>query len=348
MRVHRRNLPIIAATAAAVLTGCAGPREPLDVGTQAVPLSLVLERHQAVASAPVGPLTLPRNPPPGSSFPLPGVGGAATQVPTLGPLPPLPSFACPPFSPIAPVLAATSDVQAAPEPAALPYRGLIVSIAGTSKPVAFVGDSTWTSSKPVANPLGDLSFDVRVTGKGLTSSRSYTVVKGDGPPTADPTRQAELPPRPAAPREPGLFMTKFVDADGRVFQPVVPLPLLLFPAQPGQTFRAESSDANTTMSYVATVKGRGKTNACGVPVEGWQVELTEGKIRVTKPDGGVQGESTTFLADFTEKLLIGTQFGGTILEDEVKVSNNINPVLPVIRNEHFTISKVPVLPKAPA
>lgn len=326
--------------AALLTSSCSGPRASLDVSTLSLPISLVLGQHKAVSAAPVGPLTVAT-----IDFPRPAViqipsdDQVAAQLPEPRRSPPSP---CPDFDPLSAVVGAGVNIVAAPTaPATYSYRAEIVDTVGADKK-AFSGGSSWTVGKASApNAFGDYSFTVTSVMGNERSTRTFLVVKaspgGQAPPALprDPTGNVGAPP-PVSLLTPGFYLGKVVnDRTKASFTPTPPLPLARFPLVRGQSFSAAASDGTTSMSYVATVKGLGKVNACGEPAQGWSIELTEG--RITQEIDGVLQSSV-----FVEALALGTQYGGLILSDSVTVSGTL-PTVAISRTSSFKINELPAV-----
>lgn len=351
MRRHR-TAAAIAATVA-VATGCAGPQAPLDVSTQTAQIGLVLGKLKAVVAAPVGAVPPPA-PPKLSALPR-GSGGALPPGPPTVPAPgdipdPPPTADCPDFDPTAPMLGAGNTVLAPAQPATYRYRGSYTeTVAGTPK--VYGGDSSWTVRKPSAPDAdGDYTFDVTATMGKVTTTRTFLVVPNGTPtpnapdPGVDPgdvDPAVEDPVLPAAPDQPGIYLARVSRNDGYTFTPATPMTLAQFPLREGQTFKVVGKDATTTNSYTLTVKPKGRVNACGRPLEGWTLALTDGTVQSRQPDGSMQ------VVNFAETITLGTQYGGLILADQVAVTPASQvPSLSVSRTESWTINVQPKLPKA--
>ncbi|MCA1711932.1 MAG: hypothetical protein LC789_10015, partial [Actinobacteria bacterium] len=121
--------------------------------------------------------------------------------------------------------------------------------------------------------------------------------------------------------------------EGR-FEPVVPMKLLEFPAFETTTYTVASTDplTATTMSYTATIGKELRINACGEPVFGIAVHLTDGRI-----DGPLTN------VEFTATYVIATQYGGVFVRDAFVLAGR-EGVDTVSRDNLAVINEVPVAP----
>ncbi|MHB8449486.1 MAG: hypothetical protein ACYDAQ_03330 [Mycobacteriales bacterium] len=338
-------LAFLAATAA-----CAGPLEPLNVQTQALPIGLVLGQHAAVVTAPLAPITLPPQPVsqlvfhPGTSS---GVGPASaptaeralTAIPKLAP--------CPLFNPLAPIGVVPTTTSGPPAATRYVYRSAIASTAGATKQT-YAGATTWTVSKASApNMLGDYTFQVQasVPQAGFSKTTTYEVVPtgvqaagqqvppgnvGGNPAGVAPTSAPII----AAPEQPGIYLdgvTESMSSGSSSFLPTSPIPLVQFPIQIGASFTTSGTDGNSTLAYTSTVTRQTKVNACGTPVGAWEVDLTNGRVSSA-------GQPTV---DFTETLDIATEAGGLVAGDSYSSSGSQLPAGMVSLNESDTIDSPP-------
>jgi hypothetical protein len=328
----RRTTALGLSLAAVTLTACAGPKAPLDVGTQAAPLDLVLGEHEAVVEAPVGPFTLelPREVAPFRPI-------SATPLPTTPPEP------CPDFDPLSPVSAAGVTVTGPPQAASYTYRASTTDTVGamTSK---FKGDSTWkVAVGAVDAATGAFDFTTEVSIGDLKTSRVFRVqpqprVKPSGvPPSGDPSDPATLDPNyqvidgynitagpaglPTLPRAlpnlgradlAGIQLVSQTTGDA-TFTPTAPIPLVYLPTG-GTSFTGVGNDGVTTMKFNSSVPKTTYINACGKKIEAIQVDLTDGVI------GGRTDKGEPYELAFTEHLYFGLQYGGLPVKDEGSVT----------------------------
>lgn len=331
----KRRFVLVAA--AIGLTGCAGPQVPLSVGNHAMPLSLVLGARPVVETAPTGPVTLiPTGKGPQLFVPPQTTSVVVTQQsqPIKVSLPPVHVGKCPPFDPLAPVAGTSATISHPPAHATYGYRvnGSVTAGKATQK---LPKQSRWTVRTPSRpDSSGRYSFDVVVKLGKQTTTRTFLVVPTglSNPLTGPEQLTGEYPPvNPALPDQPGLYLQKVQEPSGSTFTPSPPLPIVNFPIATGNAFTATASDGSFTEEYTSTVGKPTKVNACGKPVQGWEIKLT----------GGEWTQATTGdVASFSETLVIGTQYGGLPIADSSKVSETAAGGS-ATRNESFTINIVP-------
>lgn len=302
-----RRLTAAAVLGGLVVTGCSGPAAPLDVGTQSVPIALVLGQIKAVQAAPVGPLNGPTKPQDFPFYPLPSpVRGIVEQS-----LPPVPVGPCPDYDPLAPVLGVGRTIPGPPVTATYPYRGQVIDVY-PGKTSAFVGSSSWSVSTGPADPTTG-AYDVTYTVKlgAATTTRVLRTLPHDITPGSDagsdPSDQTNpnatiatinstlssegappLPtdmPNPAGYGLAGIYLVS-QESNGVTFTPSVPLALLqlrqLNGAGDAQAAAAEAITSygydpvtQSAMAFKSTVTTAiDKVNACGTPLQAVQVSLT--------------------------------------------------------------------------
>jgi hypothetical protein len=358
-------LPALAAAVLAA-SGCAGPKAPFTVGTQAAPINLTLGARQAVETAPVGPIAGPL--PPSAPFVPPALPSGG---PSLPPLPTGPALPCPPFDPLSPVQATSSIVTGKPQAATYEYRGKVVDTAGTAKSV-YEGNSTWKVSVGEVDPsTGAFDLTTEVTLGKATTTRVFQVLTkplvDDGglvglasPDGTDPNYlvgtqvngtlvSLGLPPLPKVLPNPGRYgpagiYLKSQSSGGSTFAPLVPIPLLQTPVG-NNSFTGMGTDGSTVMTFTSTVQKRANVNACGTKVEGTAVSITGGLIAGLGADGKLQQVS------FTENLVFGLQFGGLPIQDTGTISSLTVPGAALApdaatRDFSFTVNTVPKPAKA--
>jgi hypothetical protein len=282
-------MAVAAIAVALAQSACAGPQRPFELGLKEVPSDLLLGAQTKPALA--LPTQLPpmvftvtdlvTPPPPFEDLPPPI------------PEPPPPPSPCPEADPLAAVRKpAELEILKPPAPATYTYRTSGVYFAngrdGTLPPTAthVIGNVN------IIGP-GEFTFTVAVTQEPRTTTTTYHVV-----------------PRTSAAIPPGLYISK-VDGSGLTpFQPKPELLLLPFPALKGTTFTAAGSDGLTTLSYSGVVEETERIDACGEPVDGIRVTLTDGKATSARSDG-TNSSAETFEAAY----VIATQYGGLSIRD---------------------------------
>lgn len=296
------RLAVIALALAVTTTAaCGGPERPFELGLKEVPSDLLLGRQTKP------PLPLPAQLPPQVFF-TDTVGGPIPQTPTTLPPPvpdpPPPPPECPSADPRTPArVPATIDITRPPAPALYRYytTGFVVGPGGTRHldPV-----STHEVARVLPGATDEFYFDVRVVDAGRVTTTTYHIV-----------------PRSSLVVPPGLYISS-VDSGGAVpaFEPKPELMLLPFPALPGTTFTAAGSDGATTVAYDGVVTGTVRVDACGTPVDGIEVRLTNGRATTGREQEG------TFLAEeFTAAYTIATQYGGLSIQDFLSAALPANP-----------------------
>jgi hypothetical protein len=343
----------------AALAGCAGPPEPLEVGTQPVPLDLVLGEHKALAAAP-GPVIVAHAPvtaPIGIRLPVAVPSDAApsstgaTRVPSVSAtilpskrLPSASAVACPDLDPLAPVAGTGTYVSKAPAAGSYTYRGVISQRVGDAS-ATFAGPTTWTVGAPTApDAIGGFSYDVAVAAAGTTTTTTFYVVPFDPanpPPTVSLPADQKPPSPPPGPPTPGIYISKIASkgagsAATTTFSPTPVLPVAHLPLSAGESITATSTDGTSTWAYTASVTGKAKLNACGNPVLAWNVSMPDLAIRTADPTTGTLHD---LKGSWTIQL--GTQFGGLVVGAMQELTGTQVPTVPVSRRESFTINSVP-------
>jgi len=310
-----RTLAVAAALALALTSAaCAGPHKPFELGLKEVPSDLLLgdqAKHTALpAQLPPTAFLLTDLAPP----PLP-----ARAVETLPP--PIPDVVarpslCPALDPLAPAKRpVTLDIAAPPVPATYAYRtaGQVLDGGGGR---TLGNTATHTVGNVQTLGPGEFTFDVTVRQDTSTTTTTYHVV-----------------PRTSAVVAPGLYIAK-VDSGALVpFQPKPELLLVPFPALPGTTFNGAGSDGATTITFDGLVDLTERVDACGQPVDGIVVRLSNGRASSARPEPGTAGAET-----FTATYVIATQYGGLSIRDDFKGGS---PAGVAARELHGTINQVP-------
>lgn len=309
-----------------LVTACAGPPRPVELGLKEVPSDVVLGGHATPSAAPSpvpspGPLALP---PPVSVIALP------PPTFTTGPEPPAPApiptaAVCAPADPLAaPKREAPAQISVAPAKASYVFRDVgsyAVSGADTRK-----GRFPETSLRAVGNVVhnGDTSFtyDVAELLGDVTTTTTYDVVVSSLLPAALP---------------PGIYLKQVKSARGKstsTFAPSPELQLAGFPLVRGASVTASGVDPQsaTSMQFTSTVTGKTRVDACGTPLDSWVLDLTKGKLL-----------SPTQNLDFTATYAMGTQYGGLILRERT-VFAGTDGSEGVSRTNTATITTTPKVP----
>lgn len=331
---RRVLVPVLAV--ALLLAGCGRPGGEASIGVREFASDVVIGGASAVpAQIPVPPMALPLGPArPGLARPpLPLPGPVVTLPPTQpdepasGPpptTPPAPAVPCPEGDPLAtPRLNAPNDVVAPPAPAEYRYRvqGTIETGGASPRKEALPATSTRRVGDRVVAGDGSFTFSVAATLGPDTTTTTYRVVP----------RAAASATSPA-----GLSIVSVATASG-VFRPVPALVLVAFPVVPGASIRSAGTDPLTgsAMSFTSTVApAKAVVRACGIPLDTYELQLTDG--RAVSP--GASG-------DFTATYRLATQYGGLIVEDDVKASG-LEGAASVARQVRATIDTEPAEPPA--
>lgn len=322
-------------TAAALLgfavTACAGPQAPLDVGTQAAPISLVLGELKAVMETPVGPLPAAQLP---NTFTLPPLSPLPAVLPS-GP-PPFPN-PCPDYDVAAPVLGVGNVLPNPPvAPKAYPYRVVGAYLDNyPGRTFTFVGNTSWRVQvgKPDAT-TGAYDVTYTVTMGKRTTTRVLRTLPHDIQDTSallltDPTNPnsvvkqvndlgvlpSPLPtglPNLAGYGHAGIYLVS-QQTNGHTFTPSVPMALLQLRQLTGAIDPASVAGAAITsvgidptsqavMAFRSTVTNPTyKINACGDPLQTVQVSFTTPAPPVDGAPTNVGGVFDVGLGVFAEK-----------------------------------------------
>ena len=334
----------IVATMVFMTTACGGPVIPLQVGTQTVPVAVVLGQREAVQQAPSAPIALPPPIAVGPPVIVRVTPPPATPTPTATPTTPSPvdPGPCPDFSPVDPVVAADGTIPAPPAPATYPYRTSITATAGEVEET-YEGDVDWTISEPTEpGTQGEYRFEVAVTIDGTDVTTTTYLVAPDGVTLSNETVEGTvegvtgpLPPKPSVALQSGMYTESVEAPDGSIFRPQPPLLVAPFPMITGEAYNVAATDGDTSISYVLSIGERVKVNACGTPVQGWRVDLTDGRYDTVASNGTAQ------TATFTRTITLATQYGGLIVEDQSLIEGTTFAGGNNTRAEHFTINVLP-------
>lgn len=311
---------------ATLTTGCAAPERPLSLGFKEVPSDVVLGTQTSATT------DTDRTPASAAGAPLP---------PSIVALPPPPFevgrrpvltnpviATCPSADPLAaPAVEAPATIDAPPVAGQYLFRNN-----GTfevSGPDAQRGRFPATSLRTVQLLFREdggrvFEFSVAETLGDITTTTVYRVV-----------RSPDLGATPSGTSDPGLFIrqvqSRRADGESTTFTPTPPLRLAALPLIRGARVESRGVDPTTatTMSFVSTVSGKARVDACGQPLDSFTLELTEGKVLAPRQD-----------LDFAATYAVGTQFGGLVLRETVAFTGTDGPA-GVSRSNTSTISQTP-------
>jgi hypothetical protein len=303
-----------------LLTACAGPQRPVDIGFKEVPSDVVLGAH--ATPTPVGPTTpAPTAPPPPSVVALPP--------PTfdVGPEPP-PPVAAPPVpacgtaNPLAaPAVEAPPSIAAPPARASYVFRNVgSYAISGAdARKGTFPTTSLRTVGNVIRNSDTEFSFDVTELLGDVTTTTTYDVVQAAVVPAAVPA---------------GIYLERVKSVRGSMsstFAPSPELALASFPLVRGASVTSSGVDpqSTTSMQFTSTVSGKARVDACGTPLDSWVLELKAGKLL-----------SPTQNLDFSATYSLGTEYGGILLRERTAFAGT-DGTDGVSRTNTATISTVP-------
>lgn len=173
------------------------------------------------------------------------------------------------------------------------------------------------------------TYEIVEPGPNETTIVTTYQVKQERPPVAPPTPPVEVvqPPRGSVDPERGLVMKRRVvlDATGsespdyRVFDPQYGLLILPLPATPAENFSTTSTDRRSGDTYFAfnDVISTKRINACGEPVEGWEVRSSQS---FTRADASAQEQVDPRNPQIS--YVVATQYGGLIVSENVAVAGD--------------------------
>jgi hypothetical protein len=287
-------VPILLAAAVLLLGACGGPERPFELGLKEVPSDLLLGRQ----TQPTTPL--PAQLPP-AMFLVGDLAGLLPPAARPAPPPPLPEpppppAPCPESDPLAAAKVETTvDIAAPPVPSTYTFRtsGTLLDPLGP-RPLPATATREVGAAQYVAP--AEFVFPVTVDQGGRRTTTTYHVV-----------------PRTSLVVPPGLYISGVDSGEAVPFQPKPELLLLPFPALPGTTFNTAGSDGATTVQYDGRVEETERINACGVPVDGIRVALTNGRATSGRVEEGSR-LAEVFNATYT----IATQYGGISIRDYFK------------------------------
>lgn len=310
----RRATGLLAA--AALLSACAGPEAPIDVGSKEVPIDLLLGATvKQVAQAPLPPLEIPVTPQGLISFepappPVPGAPAVTTTTAPPGP--------CPEADPLdVPKKVAANNVTAPPKPGTYTARTVgRMRIGGANAQDVLLNPSSKVEVANIVNEAtGGSTFDLTVTNGNASTTTTYRVlplgVAAPASPVAPPQTVPSNAPKPS-PASPGLYVARVSSPGAVAFNPGAPGILVArFPLDLGTVVDSAGSDGATTTSWRSTVKAKETVDACGTPIDTYRIELTDGRTTT-----GNNAEAVTF----TSVINLGTQYGGLPLFQKTDAS----------------------------
>lgn len=311
-------------------TACAGPDRPLRVDFKEVPSNVVLGAQGSPSPAVVVAPSPGSQPP---AFTLPPPPSVVTlppptfQVPDPArpmapPLPQPTAVPCPVADPLkGPAVEAPASVELRPAKAQYVFRNVgSFEVSGAdARRGAFPALSLRTVSGPLETPTGFL-FDVAESLGDITTTTTYDVVQ----------RQPV-----GSPFAPGLYIARITSKDSSgqssVFEPTPELRLAAFPLVRGARLESRGVDprTQTAMSFVSTVTGKARVDACGELLDSFVLDLTEGRLLSPTQD-----------LTFTSTYAIGTQYGGLVLREAVAFAGRDGDT-GVSRTNTSTVSQVP-------
>lgn len=338
------NVGLLMLVATLLASGCAGPREPLSVGTQEYPTGIVLRAidDEPVQALPVPPTSIVISPP-ANDFVVPVPRPAAQPAPqqTVAPeVPPSPAPVCPAADPLAaPRLVAIDHVQTGPVPErTYTFRdvGTFEEGGANARTVVLPDSSTRhvTALEREDGATGEVvRYDVVATVGKVQTTTTYTVV-----PLTESSVNA------------GLYVTsvRTVLEDGTeeqfTPQPAPGLLQLPFPATPGRTWTSSGTDplSQTTMTYNGAVaEEKVRVDACGTPLDAIGVRI-DGSFG-PEQSGGLT-LSPNGQVNFVAQYAFATQYGGLSLLDVVEATGTRNGV-GFTTTSRSTINSEPQQPK---
>ena len=273
------------------LTGGAcgsAPRAPL--GIKEVPRDVVYgdRTKPTVPPPPLGANPAPAFP----GFLLPPVV-EAVQPPTR----PAPAAACPEDDPLATPAEATPTIGGQPLPGGYPFRQQAKQVLGNQTTV-LPYSSVHRVDNLAPGPGGVVGFDVGIAEAGVTTTTTFQI------------RRSGV--------EDGLYIAQ-IRSDGSggtsAFTPSAAVKMLPTPTVRGMRWSSVGTDplGGITMVINGYVTGKTRVNACGTPVDAWQVEVgtdpqTGQPSRIVKPSGDVT---------ITGTYAVATHLGGLIVAEDL-------------------------------
>lgn len=343
-RTPSRNVAVLLAALAVLATGCAGPKEPLEIGLKEVPSQVILgsQTEDAPPAVFLPPDALPIRLP---SVPAGVAEPPAPFAPTTAPAPASPCPAADPLS--APKVEALNGIFAPPVPATYPFRNRgTFEISGANAQKGVLPESSTRTIKEVVDSGGG-RFRFQVESRfGATSTITGYKVEPSG--TSEPGGS-------------GLYITAITtttDGQSSTFDPQPDLLLLRLPVEIGNEWQTAGVDqrSGTAMVFTGTTGVKDRVDACGTFLDAHTVTIN-GRIGecqdVAAPDPAVpdpqpacppvppgQAVSADSSTSFEGVYRIGTQYGGITLGESITTttqqrSSSVN------RKNTATISEPP-------
>lgn len=333
LRRQRRRVLAAAMVGVPLLTSGCGPSVPVQLGMKNVPLDIAVGKDTALK---------PR--PPASAPPV--AEALPAFAPVITPVTPAPT---PGFVPPPPVVVGSGVVCPELDPTRASPAAATPEVEGPAT------DGRWRFMSQGQDTLNGAatalpSINVRTISAALGGTQgSYTFAEQGvvfGFPNATSTYAASN--STSAPANPLVSPTSFVgltslqiQAQGGLvtFQSPKPLKLLSTPAQPASAYSPDPNNPalpNTTgtwtdtqtdaqdgsaMTIQGTDNGTVRVNACGTPVDAWQVHATITLTGSTVQYGPVSLPGKTELT-FDVTYAVATGLGGMIVAEQVKTLPN--------------------------
>lgn len=310
----RRRFLALSLAAAAVLCAACGPDATLRTGVSAQATDLLL--GALAVPAPAAPVGVPV-----PSFP--GVVVTPTKPIVIPPVlaqPPKP-VACPALDPLtAPDKLASLTVDGKPAEGGYPFRVSGTStLDGTKKATLGKAQTRTVTQLPTTTPLETSRFRVDTTSfDGAKVSTTYSEIPA---PLGQSVTIPGLPigTSPITISAPGglyiVSMTTSLGGTQTTFTPTTPgLRIFDEPAAPTKTWVTTAIDPASQVLLLMTGSygTHKKVNACGTPVDGWDVTLKTTILGLS--------ENLTQ----TQHLVIAPQYGGLIVGEDTTISGTVN------------------------
>lgn len=328
---------------AIVLSACAGPRDPLEVGIKEVPTDVILGAQIALAPPP-GPALNPNPGFPSFIGPSPPENNRLLPAPSPSPIPIVPCPSAHPFD--APKMEATNRATKPPVTARYPFRNK--------------GTFDYMGPRPAKGSFPEQSFRSILGSSVDPSTGTYSFSVAEDVAGTITTTTYFVQPESAVPNDAGIYITaisrRLRDGSTDRFAPTPGIKILQFPAVGGLAWDSSGTDPLTGTSMV--IHGRvgidipdgpdpdtlpdnqakARIDACGVPIDAWYVVVTGPP---SQPAGRIVGpnQNLNLLATYA----IATQFGGFSVYDKTEITGMDGANTVAIRNEATVSSE----PKAP-
>ena len=354
--------------AIALVAGCAGPMEKLNVDVHGVGSNITLgAQNEAVAKVALPPAMLPLSP---TSPNLPPPVLQPSTKP--GVLPQPPSGPCPEPPPLQiPALEAGSDATKPPVPATYHYRAKGSWTVGSQKStypsditVTIANITRHTVPSPSTNTPGSdfFEFDVATKVRTVVTIAHYRIVPAAGnpayqqvppvqpgqvfgtpgaptqPPSPAPQVQPTIPNLPyvavGAPAQPGVYLVSVSNGGApTVYNGDSGMLLATLPMTEGNGFQSTATAGSQQVEYAAVVGKRARVNACGTYLDSWTIHLT-GTVTQANADEG----PSVAVDDVYQ---FAPQFGGLMLESAEKTTSSSGNTVQVAKTVTMTINSVP-------